>query len=524
MVFYFMARTSEKSQLILVLGDQLTMDNAALRTGDPSKDTIFMAEVMGEATYVPHHKKKLTFVFSAMRHFAEELRARGWTVTYIRLNDSDNTGTIVGELNRQLEHSPVSEIAVLEPSEYRLRADISNWAESAPCPVSMYDDDRFLVTHAEFDDWAAGRKQLRMEYFYREVRRKTGLLMDGDKPIGGKWNYDAENRKPARGDLFMPEPRKVVPDAITQDVIDMVQTHFPTNFGDIAPFWFAVTRQDAEAALDHFLIKALPQFGAYQDAMLTDEPFLYHSVIAQYINIGFLDPLAVCRAAERMYFQGDAPLNSVEGFIRQIIGWREYVRGIYWREMPEYTTQNGLNATRKLPDFYWTGDTDMTCVRATVMQTKTHAYAHHIQRLMITGNFGLLAGIDPYALHEWYLSVYADAYEWVEAPNVIGMSQFADGGLLASKPYAASGNYITKMSDYCSGCAYNVKQKTGDGACPFNALYWDFLNRNSDVLRGNPRLGHPYRTWARMAAEKQSEYLSTARAYLSAMDDPDGRL
>ena len=337
--------------------------------------------------------------------------------------------------------------------------------------------------------------------------------MDGDQPAGGRWNFDAENRKPAASDLFMPEPLQFDPDDTTRDVLDLVGDRFADHFGDLEPFWFGVTSNHAEAALNRFLSEALPSFGDFQDAMLTDNRFLYHSVLSLYVNAGLLDPLEVCRRVEGEYSAGRVPINSAEGFIRQIIGWREYFRGIYWLRMPGYVDENFFEASRSLPEFYWTGDTDMACLSAAITQTKEEAYAHHIQRLMVTGNFAMLAGVDPRQVHEWYLMVYADAYEWVELPNTLGMSQFADGGLLGSKPYAASGNYINRMSDYCSGCRYDVKQKTGEGACPFNPLYWDFLARNEDKLRRNPRLAQIYRTWDRMSENKRAEYLRSAEAF-----------
>ncbi|MFY0660370.1 MAG: cryptochrome/photolyase family protein [Shimia sp.] len=504
-------------RLILVLGDQLSLTLSALRDARKDRDVILMAEVAAEASYVPHHKKKIAFLFSAMRHHVDLLRREGWTVRFVQLDDRDNKGTLPDQLSQELATFGLSQVVMTEPGEYCLKHALLDWVAQNGVALDMREDTRFVCSHAEFQTWAQGRKQLRMEYFYREMRRKTGLLMNGDAPEGGKWNYDAENRKPAKGDLFMPQPRQVACDAITEDVLELVATRFANNFGSLEPFWLAVTREDALLALEHFVQSALPHFGDYQDAMLTNEPFLYHSVLAQYLNAGLLDPLEICRRVERAYYDGDAPLNAVEGYIRQIIGWREYVRGIYWLKMPGYTHSNFFDAKRPLPAFYWTAQTDMACIAAAISQTRDHAYAHHIQRLMVTGNFAMLAGIDPHEVHEWYLAVYADAYEWVEAPNVIGMSQFADGGLLASKPYAASGNYINKMSDHCQTCRYDVKQKTGPDACPFNPLYWDFLIRNEDKLRGNPRLGHAYRTWDRMSEEKQHAYRSSAAAVLDGL-------
>ena len=510
------------NQLILILGDQLSSGLASLRGGDKSSDVILLAEVMAEATYVPHHPKKIAFCFAAMRHFRDELRAKGWEVDYVALDDPGNTGLLRGEVARAIERHNAAGVVLVEPAEWRLVDEVRGWQERLGLPVNVLADNRFLCSHDEFRAWAEGRKQLRMEYFYRDMRRKTGLLMEPDgEPAGGQWNYDAENRKPPKTGLDAPNPPRFEPDAITRGVLDLVADRFGGHFGDLEPFWFAVTAQQAGQALDHFIAHALPRFGDYQDAMLAGEPFLYHSVLSVYLNAGLLDPLAVCRRVEEAYREGHAPLNAAEGFIRQIIGWREYVRGIYWLKMPDYREQNFFDASRPLPDFYWTGETDMACLAAAIGQTKREAYAHHIQRLMLTGNFAMLAGCDPHAVHEWYLAVYADAYEWVELPNILGMSQFADGGLLGSKPYAASGNYINKMSDYCRGCRYKVSAKTGPDACPFNPLYWHFLVRNRDRLAGNPRLAQPYRTWDRMSAERQRDYLDSAADVLQRLFGDD---
>ena len=507
-----------KGNLILLLGDQLSPGSAALAQADRSRDIILMAEVIEEATYVRHHKKKIAFLFSAMRHFADELKQDGWLVDYASLVFRENSGSLAGEVQRAISRYQTSGVVVTEPGEWRLLSQMQGWSETLGCPVAILPDTRFLATHREFASWASGRKQLRMEYFYREMRKKTGLLMEGDKPVAGKWNFDSENRKPAEDDLFLPQLPRFEPDAITQDVLTLVARRFPDHFGDLEPFWFAVTRQDAERALDHFIAACLPHFGDYQDAMLTGQRFLYHAVLSHYINCGLLDPLDACRRAAGAYETGHAPINAVEGFIRQIIGWREFVRGIYWLKMPDYRDQNFFAANRPLPDFYWTGETDMHCLSEAITQTKEEAYAHHIQRLMVTGNFAMLAGLSPQKVHEWYLAVYADAYEWVELPNVIGMSQFADGGLLGSKPYAASGSYINKMSNYCSSCRYDVKKKTGADACPFNALYWDFLARNEDKLGSNARLRNPYATWRRMTNEKKAEYRASTADFLAKLE------
>lgn len=503
--------------LILILGDQLSPTMSSLAASDSELDLVLMCEVMAEATYVKHHKKKIILLFSAMRHFADELRARGWRVAYTRLDDPHNAGSFSGEIERAIAmHSPRS-IFVTEPSEWRLLHEMQTWMERLHLPVKMLTDTRFICTNDEFQAWASDRKQLRMEYFYRAMRRKTNLLMEGDQPAGGVWNLDHENRKRAKAGSVMPEPAQFRQDPITRDVVALVKDRFASHFGDAEPFWFAVTRADAEAAFNRFVAVALAHFGDYQDAMLQGHRFLYHSVISVYLNCGLLDPLDVCRTVEKAYRAGRVPLNAAEGYIRQVIGWREYVRGIYWLKMPEYAASNTYDHTRALPDFYWTGETKMACVAAAVTQTKEDAYAHHIQRLMVTGNFALLAGVSPQALHEWYLSVYADAYEWVELPNTIGMSQFADGGLLASKPYASSGAYINRMSDYCRACAYDVKTRTGPTACPFNSLYWTFIARHVRNFKSNPRMSQMVRTYEKFSDDEKARIAESASTLLAAL-------
>ncbi|WP_425049484.1 cryptochrome/photolyase family protein [Psychromarinibacter sp. S121] len=501
------------SRLVLVLGDQLSPDLTALQKADRDADTVVMAEVMAEASYVAHHPKKIAFLFAAMRKFAEELRKDGWTVAYTTLDDADNAGSIDAELMRRLDETGADEVLYTQPGEWRLIRVLEDFASATPVKVRRFEDRRFICTHAEFEQWAEGRKALRMEYFYREMRRKTGLLMEGDKPAGGAWNFDKENRKPPP-DGIDSAPMQFTPDETVEDALDLVDAKFNRNFGALRPFWFATDRGQARRALAHFVKHALPRFGDFQDAMLRDEKFLYHAVISVYLNAGLLDPMEVCRAAEDAWKAGDVPINAAEGFIRQIIGWREYVRGIYFLEGEDYPRRNALNHQRKLPDFYWSAETDMACVAHAVAQTRDEAYAHHIQRLMITGNFALLAGVNPHEVHEWYLEVYADAYEWVEAPNTVGMSQFADGGLLGSKPYVSSGSYIDRMSDYCKSCRYKVKDRTGPDACPFNLLYWQFLDRHRDRFEGNHRMGNMYRTWDRMDEDHRKTVLTEAEGFL----------
>ncbi|BBK38033.1 (6-4) photolyase [Allostella sp. ATCC 35155] len=486
------------STLRIVLGDQLDPRLSALDGASP-EDVVLMMEVADEATYVRHHPKKIVFLLSAMRHHAAALREAGLRVDYVQLEDDGNSGSFRGEVVRAVARHRPDRVIVTEPGEWRIEADMAAWPGLLGVPVEVRPDHRFLCSRDRFAGWARGRRQLRMEHFYRDMRRRTGLLMTADgQPEGGAWNFDAENRKRLPADMPVPEPLRFAPDVGTRAVIDLVAGRFGAHFGEIEPFWFAVTRADAEAAFRHFLRVALPRFGDHQDAMRTGAPVLFHSVCSLYLNVGLLDADAMCRAAEREWRQGRAPINAVEGFIRQILGWREYMRGVYWLEMPDYAASNALAAAGRLPDLYWTGETDLHCLAECIGQTRREAYAHHIQRLMVTGNFALLLGVAPREVEEWYLAVYADAFEWVELPNTHGMALFADGGHLASKPYAASGRYIDRMSDYCRTCRYDPHRSEGEGACPFNYLYWDFLARQRARLAGNPRMALPYRNLDRM--------------------------
>ena len=396
---------------------------------------------------------------------------------------------------------------------------MQTWHSEFNIIVEIRNDDRYLCTPEEFIKWAGDRKNLRMEFFYREMRLKYQVLLSGGGPEGGSWNYDTQNRKtPGDGGLLIPEPPGFEPDEITKEVMQLVVEKFGDHFGDLEPFHLAVTRKDALVVLDTFIRERLPVFGDYQDAMLQGEPWMYHSHISFYLNCGLLEPIEVVRAAENTYYAKQAPLNAVEGFIRQIIGWREYVRGVYWLKMPGYATENFLQAKRKLPWFYWDADTKMNCLKQCVTETRQNAYAHHIQRLMVLGNFALIAGIDPKEVNEWYLIVYADAYEWVELPNVTGMILFADGGYLGSKPYAASGAYINKMSDYCKHCRYDVNKKNGEDACPFNYLYWNFMIENRLKLENNQRLGFTYKTLNGMNKSKLEQITSDAERFLKSLE------
>lgn len=505
--------------LRLVMGDQLSQELSALSDVDPGRDAVLMAEVAEETDYVSHHTQKLVFILSAMRHFADSLSRKGLNVIYVNLDEEGNRGSFTGEVERALECTGANRIVLTEPSEYRVSRIVSSWSNRFAVPVEVRQDDRFLCSTAEFADWASGRKSLRMEFFYREMRRKTGWLMNGPAPVGGKWNYDTMNRRPVKGKMDLPGRKRFPPDDVTRQVIRLVQTKFGDRFGSLESFGWAATREHALAALQDFLDVGLGSFGDFQDAMASDADFLFHSLLSPYINVGLLGPREVCEAVLRFAEKEDVPLNAVEGFIRQILGWREFVRGIYWQRMPSYRETNFLAANRPLPSFYWTGETPMRCIRETVAGTRRNAYAHHIQRLMITGNFALLAGLSPPQVEEWYLAVYADAFEWVELPNTHGMALHADGGLLGSKPYAASGAYIDRMSDYCRNCRYEPKHKLGPKACPFNYLYWHFLIVNESRLKSNPRMGLPYRTLANMDTDRKNRIMNDAESFLAGLDE-----
>jgi len=500
----------------LILGDQLSLTLPTLTTLSPATDRLVMAEVPDEARYVRHHKQKIALVFSAMRHFAAQLRDQGWHVDYFRYGEHPHT-CLADVLTTTCQGA--DELIVTHCGEHRLQTDIDNhWPSQLPCPVRCLEDTRFLCTRERFQRWAEGRKQLRMEFFYRDMRRLTGLLMEDDQPIGGQWNFDSSNRKPWRGEPPLPDSLAFKRDDIDAQVLALVAHAFDDHPGQLDAFAWATRREDAERALHHFITYRLPWFGDYQDAMVSGEDTLFHSLLSPYLNIGLLDPLEVCQAAEQAWFDGHAPLNAVEGFVRQIIGWREYVRGIYWLKMPDYASENRLQNKTDLPALYWHGETRMHCVSECLRNTFEHAYAHHIQRLMITGNLALLLGVVPEQICRWYLEVYADAFDWVELPNTLGMVMHADGGFLGSKPYAASGAYVHRMSDYCKHCHYNVKTRSDHDSCPFNSLYWHFISRHRHRLANNPRMRMIYRTLDRMDSSEMQATLARAQTLISNTD------
>ncbi|MFW6339966.1 MAG: cryptochrome/photolyase family protein [Wenzhouxiangella sp.] len=489
------------ARLGLIFGDQLNPDHAVLAALDRSRDYLVLGELVEETRYVRHHGQKIALVFAAMRHFRDDLRAEGWSVSYHCFDPDSAIVSFTDLLRQSLAEGTFDEIVVSWPGEWRVLAEVQSWEKVLGVAVTVLPDTRFIHSLEDFERWAEGRKQLRLEYFYRLMRKRTGLLMEEDQPAGGRWNFDAANRKRWTGDPPAAGPMRFRPDPLTDEVLNLVATRI-AHFGELDGFDYPVTRAQARRALAHFIAVGLPHFGDFQDALPDEEDYLFHSRLSASLNLGLLSPLEVCRAAEQAWRDGDAPLNAVEGFIRQIIGWREYIRGIYWLKMPGYAELNTLDHDQPLPDWYWSGKTHMRCLARAIDATRRNAYAHHIQRLMVTGNFALLLGVVPREICAWYLAVYADAYDWVELPNTLGMVMHADGGLLASKPYAASGKYIARMGDHCKHCRYKVSETLGEDACPFNALYWDFLVRHQERFKSNPRMTMMYRNVDRMDASR----------------------
>jgi deoxyribodipyrimidine photolyase-related protein len=485
-------------RLVVVLGDQLDRGGAAFDGFDPGQDRIWMAEVAEESTHVWTHKARIAVFLSGMRHFRDSLLAEGIKVDYTQLaakrmpEEPASLGeALTASLTaaRKAKRLP-EKILVVEPGEWRVRQLLEATAREAGVVLEVCTDRHFFTTADDFAEHAKGRKQLRLEYFYRPLRAKFGILMDDDEPAGGQWNFDAENRGtfPKGGPGRLPAPRRFAPDRLTREVLELVNTRFAKHPGSLESFDWPVTPAEARAALDDFLTHRLANFGRYQDAIWTGEPWLWHARLSQAMNMKLLNPRDVVAGVERAWRKGKVPLEAAEGFIRQVLGWREYVRGVYWHFMPDYVERNTLAAEASLPGFYWTAATEMNCLKDALGQTLSLGYAHHIQRLMVTGLFAMLLGVRPQEVHRWYLAVYVDAVEWVELPNTLGMSQFADGGVMASKPYCASGAYIDRMSNACKGCRFEPKQSTGLDACPFTTLYWDFLARHEKLLAKNQRM------------------------------------
>jgi deoxyribodipyrimidine photolyase-related protein len=471
---------------VWVLGDQLQEHQQALASTPhpPANIPVILIESQDWIQRRPYHKQKLVLIWSAMRHYAQQLRQRGHPVTYVE------TDQFLAPLQSWAEAERLQEIRLVEPSDLTMRTLVAQLAPHLPCPLHQVQNTYFLWSSAELIPWFQGRKRWVMEDFYRQGRRRFQILMDGEQPVGGRWNFDQENRQPPKQKVSFPTPPALEQDEITEAVIRKVETLFPDHFGQIHPFRWAVTRAQALKTLDHFICHCLPHFGPLQDAMLMGEDTLWHALLSPSLNIGLLHPQEVIAAAEAAFHQGHADLASTEGFIRQILGWREYMHGLYEQLMPQgYGENNWFEHLAPLPTFYWTADTDMTCMRETLEQVQRTGYAHHIQRLMLLSNFALISGVNPQELESWFHAAFIDSFDWVMQTNVIGMGVFADGGILATKPYAASANYIHKMSDYCRNCRYNHNDKIGAAACPFNTFYWDFLLRHRQKLTQLGRMG-----------------------------------
>ncbi len=529
-----MTQKTTPRRLVLILGDQLDMNSTCLfgagSSFDAQLDMVLMIEAPGEATKVWGHKARIALFLSAMRHFRDALVERGVRVQYVNLEDSAEP-TLVGRLTEQLRALKPAALHLTEPGAWQLQQDITAAAASTQVSLRIVDDSHFMVSRADFARWASKYgASLRMEFFYREMRRKHAVLLDptaskAGEPEGGQWNFDAENRKgyPKAGPGLIPPHEQFEPDAVTQEVMADVQRHFPAHPGSLTSFAWPVTREQALVALSGFIEARLVNFGDYQDAMWEGTPFGWHSLLSTSLNLHLLDPREVIAAAEAAYRAGKAPIAAVEGFVRQVLGWREFIRGVYWLEMPGMAVANHFGHQRPLPKWFWTGQTHMACARDAIKQTLEHGYAHHIQRLMVTGLFGLLAEIKPSEVSDWYLAVYVDAVEWVELPNVMGMALYADGGRFTSKPYVASGAYIQRMSNHCGGCRYAPDAKTAlsksKPLCPYTTLYWNFLDKHEAALAANPRTGLMAKNITRMTPEQRQRIRDDAQRVLETLDE-----
>ncbi len=503
--------------LILVLGDQLDLEASAFDGFDPRQDAVWMAEAQEESTHVWSSKQRIALFLSAMRHFALALKEAGRPLYYHRLDDTTPPAALPSlgaKLKEDLIALAPQHVVMTAPGDWRVFEQLKATVRDVGLKLEVREDRHFFSSVADFAAHAKGRKSLRLEYFYREMRKRHNILMDGAEPEGGQWNFDADNREAfgPEGPGQVPPRAMFAPSALTQEVIDLVNTRFANHPGSLFSFAWPVTRAQALEALERFVQERLALFGRFEDALWPGEPWLYHSHLSAALNLKLLSAREVVARAEQAYKDGQAPLQSAEGFIRQILGWREYVRGIYWTQMPGYCELNALNAQEDLPEWFWTGHTDMACLQDAIAQTLQYGYAHHIQRLMVTGLFALLLGVRPQQVHAWYLSVYVDAVEWVELPNTLGMSQYGDGGLMASKPYVATGKYIQRMGGNCSGCRYDPALRVGDRACPYTTLYWDFLMRHETALAKNPRMALQVKNLARLSGNERQAVAARAGA------------
>jgi deoxyribodipyrimidine photolyase-related protein len=510
--------------LRLILGDQLNARHSWFDRKDPGV-LYLLAELHQEATYVRHHVQKLCAFFAAMEAFAASIEADGHHVAHLTLEDTIGFDALPDLITSLCRQHGVTRFEYQLPDEYRLRQQLRRMQLPQSIRVEAFDSEHFLLPETEFERHIAPGKHNRMESFYRKMRRRLNLLMDGDQPLGGKWNYDDENREKLKPADLEELPEPLLFDNDVEPILQRIDSYDIDHFGErrLSSLW-PVNRSQALELLGYFCKTCLPRFGRFQDAMTCQHEHrwsLYHSRLSFAMNCKLLHPGEVIETAIATFENGENRISiaQIEGFVRQIIGWREYVRAVYWVNMPAYAALNELGADRDLPGYFWDGSTRMKCMQQALGQSLDYSYAHHIQRLMITGNFCLIAGIDPAQVDAWYLGVYVDAIEWVEMPNTRGMSQFADGGLIASKPYSASGNYINKMSDYCKHCHYDVKQKTTDSACPFNSLYWGFMIRHRDRFDANPRIGMIYRNWDRQSSTTREDTLARADWCLQHIDD-----
>jgi deoxyribodipyrimidine photolyase-related protein len=512
-------------QLLYILGDQLDAGMEALAQLDRDRDVILMAEVRAEAEAMASHRQRTTLFLSAMRHFALGLIDQGFRVRYVQLDDHANTQSLDSELARAIGALTPDGVRVVQPGDHRVIASLRDAAAGQGVPLEILPDQSFTCSLEEFDQWADdGRKSLVMEYFYRQRRRALGVLVERDgQPVGGQWNFDADNRKAFKQAPDVPPPYQPVADLITRQVMKLVERTWPGAPGRMDHFHWPVTREQALRTLQDFIDNRLGQFGDYEDAMWAGEPVLYHSRLASSLNLKLLRPRECIDAALAAYRAGKVALNGVEGFVRQVIGWREFIRGVYYHEGAAYRSRNGLDQHGQLPDFYWSGETNMNCLRHCVNEVLDNAWGHHIPRLMVLGNFAMTAGVHPARVNDWFLAMYVDAVDWVTTPNVIGMSQHADHAVVGTKPYAAGANYINRMSNYCRGCRYDPKQRLGEDACPFNTFYWDFLLRHRESLAGNARMQLALKNAARLpGAERKALRARAAQLRVEFGIDPGG--
>ena len=509
----------EAKTLRLILGDQLNSNHQWFARPEPNAAYVLM-EIRQETDYVTHHIQKIAAFFAAMRHFAERLRSKGHQVLYLPLDDPENRQDLGGNLRELVRKHGFQRFEYQWPDEYRLDRQLLQLIAELGIPAQAFDSKHFLTERHEVGDFFKGKKRFLMESFYRFMRKKHDILMEQGKPVGGKWNYDRKNQNPYDGKAPIPKP--LVFSNNVSDIYQMIQKTSLKTLGQIDPqnlIW-PISRPQSLKLLDYFVENLLPLFGSYQDAMTQANWHLFHSRLSFSLNTKMISPKEVIDSAVSAWQEHPAQISlpQIEGFVRQILGWREYMRGLYWELMPELFEMNYLSHQGKLPQFYWTGETKINCLKQVVSQSLRHAYAHHIQRLMITGNFALLAGVEPARVDEWYLGIYIDAVQWVELTNTRGMSQFAEGGLIATKPYASSARYIKRMSDYCESCTYDWKKRHGLNACPFNSLYWHFFERHQNRLANNPRIGMAYSTWAKMDAKEKRKTLAQADAYGQNLD------